>query len=329
MARRTSNPRNTNSTTEAPQEENVSTTETDAPEAVVETSPEAVVETGTEGTTEATEKAADKPIDLTEFKAAATEAVQGADQSTGEIAPALVEPVVKAYRSLDGLKAKNAAKTHLNDEMKAQMKAGSIVGARSYLQLAESMTAGGGKTAEKVPVDPTERFVQAEATLRLATLLHEPFEGVSDDHETKVVEAVEANTEAARNYLAWVSNEAEDKGEEPDVTAIVKNAVKLAVGKAAKAGGRANAGGTFTGERRDIGKHILEAFADKESGDFLSIAEIRNFKSSEYGDNLPSAGAISARLFPKNADGSPGKCTVEGITPTQKEGKGNKGAVKA
>jgi len=318
MARRTSNPSTTKNT------EN-----TEVQEDTVSTTPEAVAETPTEAPEATTEKAPEKPIDLTAFKEAAQAAVAGADQSTGEIAPALVEPVVKEYRSLDGLKAKNAAKSFLNDEMKAQMKASSIVGARSYLQLAESMTAGGGKAAEKVPADPTEAFVQAEATLRLAADLHQPGEGVAEDHEEKVLAAVEANREAAASYLAWVQSEAEDKGDEPEITAIVKNAVKLAVGKAAKAGGRSNAGGTFTGERRDIGKHIVEAFADKASGDFMTIAEIRNFKSSEYGDNLPSAGAISARLFPKNADGTPGKCTVEGVEPTQKDGKGNKGAVKA
>jgi hypothetical protein len=314
MARRTPAQSTPSTTPEVPQEE------------IVTTTPEATVEAPTTEATKADDKKADKPFDLTAFKEAAKVAASTADTSTGEIAVAQVEPVVKEYRELDGLKAKNAAKGYLNDEMKAQMKAGSIVGARSYLQLAESMTAG-TKTAEKVPADPTEAFVQAEATLRLAQELHVPGEGVAEDNEEKVLTAVESNRDAAASYLAWVQSDAEDKGDEPEVTAIVKNAVKLAIGKAAKAGGRSNAGGTFTGERRDIAKHIQEAFADKEVGEFMLIAEIRNFKSSEYGENLPSAGAISARLFPKNAQGEPTKCTVEGVEPQTNE-KGNNGAAK-
>ena len=80
----------------------------------------------------------------------------------------------------------------------------------------------------------------------------------------------------------------------------------------------------FTGERRDIGVHISAAFANKEAGDFLTVSQIRAARSDEYGDNSPSAGAISARLFPKS-----GKFTVDGIKPsTSTDGKANKGAIK-
>jgi hypothetical protein len=189
------------------------------------------------------------------------------------------------------------------------------------------MTAGGGSSSggTKAPADPTEAFVQAEATLRLATELHAPGEGVAENHEEKVVEAIDSSREQATAYLAWLKSDAEDKGDEPEVTALVKNAVKLAVGKAAKVGGRVSGGGgsTFTGERRDIAKHIGEAFAGEPEGKFLSVAEIRNFKSAEYGDSQPSAGAISARLFPDS-----GKCTVEGVIPGTSD-KGHKGATKA
>ena len=136
---------------------------------------------------------------------------------------------------------------------------------------------------------------------------------------------VESSREQAGAYLAWLQSDAEDKGDEPaDLTPVVKNAVKLALGKAAKAGGRSGGGSTFTGERRDIGKHIESAFADVPSGKFLTVAEIRKHKSEEYGDNPPSAGAISARLFPQG-DGT--KCTIKSVTPGQNE-KSNKGATK-
>ncbi|WP_280510532.1 DUF262 domain-containing protein [Nocardia farcinica] len=53
--------------------------------------------------------------------------------------------------------------------------------------------------------------------------------------------------------------------------------------------------------RRDIGQHIIHAFADLDVGDFLTIGEIRKTPSPQYPVNdLPSAGAISARLFPGN-----------------------------
>jgi hypothetical protein len=310
MARRSSN--QSSNTPESPKEDTVSTTTEAAPEA-----------TSTEASPEATKKADEKPVDLTAFKAAVLEAVAGADPSTGELAAGVLEPVVKEYRAIEGLKGKNAAKAVLADGMRDAMNKSNIQAARSYLQMQDNMTAGSsGSSAPKAPADPTEAFVQSEATLRLAQELHTPGEGVSEDHEAKVEELVSSSRESAASYKAWLESDAEDKGEEPDVSAVVKNAVKLAAGKSAKAGGRASSGGTFTGERRDIGKHIAEAFAGVQSGAFLTVAEIRNHRSDEYGDNPPSAGAISARLFPQS-----GKCTVEGIEPGQNE-KGNKGATK-
>jgi hypothetical protein len=317
MARR--NTQSQSTPTEAPEETTVSTTTENVPETTegVEAAVEAEVQDAPKA-----DKKADTPIDLTAFQAVATTASENADSATGEVAPAFLEPVVKEYRLLDGIKAKNAAKAWLVEQMKAQMEAQSIVGARSYLQLSEGMTAGSASHAPKAPTDPTEAFVQAEATLRLAAELHTPGEGVADDNEAKVVELVDASREKATTYLAWLQNDAEDKGDEPEVTAVIKNAVKLAVGKAAKVGGRTNSGSAFTGERRDIAKHIQSAFEGVEDGTFLTVAEIRKHTSEEYGDNPPSAGAISARLFP-----SSGKCTVEGVEPSTND-KGNKGATK-
>jgi hypothetical protein len=63
--------------------------------------------------------------------------------------------------------------------------------------------------------------------------------------------------------------------------------------------------------RRDIGRHIVSAFANLSSGQFLTIAEIRRHRSDEYGDAPPSAGAIAARLFPPN-----GRTTVPGAVAT-------------
>jgi hypothetical protein len=292
-------------------------------ESPVTVTPEAVEESTTEPTPEVEPKK-EVVIDLTAFKAAAENAVAESDQSTGEIAPLFVDAVVKEYRTLEGLKAKNAAKAWLNEQMKDKMMGDSISGARSYLQLHDSMTAGSsGSGAPKAPVDPTEAFVQAEATLRLAATLHQPGEGVAEGWAEKVEETVNASLDSATAYLAWMKSDDENKGDEPEVTSVVKNAVKLALGKAAKAGSRQGGGNTYTGERRDIAKHIVAAFEGVDEGTFLTVAEIRNIKSEEYGDNPPSAGAISARLFPAS-----GKCTVEGVVPDTNE-KGKKGARKA
>jgi hypothetical protein len=320
MARRGNKQNDTQGTTPTPEapasaeaqteEAPVSTTTTEAPAAA-------------EGTTEAP-AATEAPIDLTGFQAVANTAVAESDTASGAIPEGQLSTVVTEYRGLDGVKAKNKAKTWLNDQMKEAMNADDIAKARAFLQLHESMTAGASSKsgAEKAPADPTEAFVQQYSTLRLALALLTPGEGVADDWTDKAKELVETSTEPAQSYLAWARDESEDKGDEPEVSPVVRNAVKLATGKAAKAGGRSGGGSTFTGERRDIAKHIQSAFADKADGEFLLIAEIRNHHSDEYGTDLPSAGAISARLFP-----SSGKCTIEGVEPTTNE-KGNKGARK-
>lgn len=310
MARRSSTKAEPQAPDTEAQEANVTSTTDEAP---------------AEGT--ATESA-ETPIDLTSFTKAVDAAVAEADESTGTVPEAEVAKVLTEYRNLaGGVKAKNAAKKQLNESMKAAMNEADIVKARAFLELHESMTAGGSSTkTEKAPADPTEAFVQKAATLRLAQSLLVPGEGVQEDWSERVEALVSESQAQAEQYLAWVNDEAEDKGDEPEVTSFVRNAVKLSQGKAAKVGGARAGGSGYTGERRDIGKHILEAFADQSEGTFLSVAEIRNFKSSEYGDNPPSAGAISARLFPQ---GDASKCTLisQGVQPDTNE-KGNKGATK-
>ncbi|WP_278265435.1 DUF262 domain-containing HNH endonuclease family protein [Nocardia sp. AG03] len=76
----------------------------------------------------------------------------------------------------------------------------------------------------------------------------------------------------------------------------------------------APSGGRRTGyalaARRDIGQHIVNAFAGLEEGTFLTINEIRKVPSAQYPVNdLPSSGAISARLFPAGGR----RTTVPGV----------------
>lgn len=72
--------------------------------------------------------------------------------------------------------------------------------------------------------------------------------------------------------------------------------------------------------RRDIGAHIVSAFEGMPEGGFLTVGQIRSHRSEEYGDEFPSAGAISARLFP-----SSGRCTVPGVEPGEND-RGVRGA---
>ena len=308
-------------------------TETEAPDTEVT---DEVTEDNTEAADEATEdtdessdsedkkEKDEKVVDLTAFKDAAVVAVDGSDESTGSISVAELEKVLTEYRALDGIKPKNKAKGWLNEQMKEAMNESNIQRARAFLQLHEGMTAGAKPAAERVPADPTEAFVQRSTVLKLAQSLLTPGEGVSEDWEEKADKLFDELKADADRLLEWTNDQSEDKGEEPEVNSLARNAVKLSLGKSAKTG-KSNSGGTgYTGERRDIGKHITEAFADQPVGTFLTVAEIRKFQSTEYGTDLPSAGAISARLFPQ---GDASKNTVKGVKSGTNE-KGNKGAEK-
>lgn len=69
--------------------------------------------------------------------------------------------------------------------------------------------------------------------------------------------------------------------------------------------------------RRDIGQHIRNAFADLPVGTFLTVSEIRKVPSAQYpADDLPSAGAIHARLFRGTA-----YSTVAGVTGAVADGR--------
>lgn len=319
MARRNRDESSTTNPQEAVTETSTESTEENPVTVTDESTTEVAEATTSTEAAPAAEKPAETPVDLTAFIAKVDEAVAGRDEVSGDVAEGLITAAQSEYRALDGVKAKNAAKKLVEERMRESMNQRDISSARAYMLVSDNLTAGAsGSKAEKAPADPKEAFVQRFQSLALALALvgAERPEGVEDS-------SLDVNDliASAQALQAWESNDAEDKGEAPESSPVVKAAVKLATGKAARVGGT-RTGGTFTGERRDIGKHIAEAFAGEPVGKFLTVAEIRKFKSEEYGDNPPSAGAISARLFPTS-----GKCTVEGVEPGQNE-KSNKGATK-
>lgn len=73
-----------------------------------------------------------------------------------------------------------------------------------------------------------------------------------------------------------------------------------------------------------VPRHITEAVRSVAPGQFISIAQICAFRSSEYSDERrPATGAVAALLFPLAGGG----CRVEGViavdrdqSPTGKRG---------
>lgn len=280
-------------------EDTVTTTETPAPEAETKA-----------------------PADLTAFKAAVTEAITEADASTGVLPETAIAKVNEQYRAVEGNSGKGEARKFLEEQMLAAVADLDAVKARSYSDLKGNLTAAGGSSSTKAPADPTAAFVQRVASLRLAQVIVEGSRPEGEGIDEKIEALVSESLASVEAQVAYLADESEDKGDGPELSPVVRAAFKAASGKAT--GGTRKSGGS--GVRRDIAKHIQSAFADKEAGAFLSIAEIAKHKSAEYGDDSPSQGAISARLFNDS-----GKTTVEGVEPVQKdtiEGGNPKGARK-
>lgn len=274
----------------------------------------------TEVATEADEKA---PVDLTSFEAVVTEAVESADTSTGEVPEAGKANVTAAYRELDA-RGKRAAKERVAGLMRESLTGNNIAKARSYMTISDSLVAGATKSATpKATVNPVDSYVDRAAALRLAYAAMPVPEGIDSTASDKIQSAVTDNQEAVNSYVAWLTSTDENKGDAPEASSLVVNAAKLAVGKGTKVGSSGSTRAPFEGTRRNIANHIEEAFANVAPGTFLKISEIKGFKSSEYGDDSPSAGAISARLFP--ASGKVG--TFSTFKPSTNED-GDKGAVR-
>jgi hypothetical protein len=273
--------------------------------------------------TEAPAEVTEAPIDLTGFQTSVNEAVTTRDAATGVVAEEELAKVTAAYRELEGAKPKNAAKSWVEDQMMEAV--GSLDGqlARAYSLAKEALVAGGGsKPAERKPSDPIAAYVAQHAALALAAQVvnaSAPEVPEGRDINTEVTELVSANTEALTKFLEWDKSEAEDKGDAPEISPVVRAALKAASGK----GGSAKRS-TFTGEKGDVGKHIVEAFADHEVGTVLKVSEIANFKSSQYPSGNVSQGAVSARLFPST--GKP--TTVVGVEAVERDETGPRRARK-
>ena len=277
-------------------------------ELVAEVTEEVTAEAPVEVTEEVTAEApVEAEVDLVPFETAVEEALGASDTSTGSVPEAEVANVREFYQSLSGIKAKNAAKAHLQNRLSGAVEAMDVATARAIHNLIVDATVAGKPAKTKAtpkPKDYTEAYTSQVASILLALHLvqSEAPEGV--DREA----AIEAATERV-GAVYEAALEAHRTGGESD-NALIKSALKLA--KAPKA-----SGGRGDGIQRSIEAHIREAFASLPVGSFLTKAEIRKFKSEEYGSTPPSSGAISNRVAPKGGSGT----TIEGFaTDTNEKG---------
>lgn len=266
----------------------------------------------------------DKSAQLEQFKSVVTAAVtpradgdedtsHGSTPGTGAISDEVLATVQSAYTELHGdRKAQNAAKGFLAEELSnavgladdPDQMATAICKARSFLAVQKAIeeTKPAAK-APKAPVDPTEDFVNRYATLNLAVLaaFNSVPEGVSEDWPTKSEELENSLQDGLRSYMGWLATAEDERGDEPEVSEIVKDAVKMAQGKSVT-GRRKTATGApraaFEGERGDIAKHIAQAFASVPVGGTLSVSQIvaADSKGAGYDGRKPSQGAVSSRL---------------------------------
>jgi hypothetical protein len=267
-------------------------------EAPVETETTEAPEATTTETVEAAPEAPKAEVDLTAFKAAVEESISGKDASTGELPEGALDGPNKAYRDIDGLPGKNAARKWLDESMKQALVVDKdAMKARAFVVIKDGLSAG-SSGAVKTPADPTTAFVQKVVAINIAsTLVNESVpDGVSADWTDKAVALRDSLAEDVTKYGAWIADTSDEKGDAPDVSPVVRQAFKLATGK-----GAAGASGRVTGgPRRDVGTHLGQVFADLPVGSFLTVNEIAKAQSTEYGDDRPSAGAVSAHLFKKS-----------------------------
>lgn len=202
-----------------------------------------------------------------------------------DVAEANAEQIVsvqQAYRALSR-KEKNLAKNELSSRMeKAVMEDDDISLAKFYLDINNRMTEAvkvAKVPAEKKVADPTEAYVKLIAKLNLArALVVVPDEFDKEDIEKRADELFRKGAEDAQKdeqELVWV-----------------RQALNLAQPKRAKAA-------TGGGKRHSVANHIAEAFANAEPGESLTVTQIADFKSEEYGDTHPSRQAVIAHLSSK------------------------------
>lgn len=232
---------------------------------------------------EAAAETAPEP-DISNFVALISSLISRGDD--GEVIELTAEDtlnVQNAYKVLTR-KEKNLAKNAMSSAMEdAVMKDDDISLAKFYLEVNNRMSEApkvAKESKEKKVVDPSEAIVRLIAKLDLARALVVVPEGMDKaDIEKRASDLFNAGVEDV-------------KKDEPELV-WVKQALNLSSPKKVKA----VTDGVRT--RHSVSNHIAEAFANAKSGEKLTLAQIVDFKSDEYGDERPSKQAVMAHLQSK------------------------------
>lgn len=275
----------------------------------------------TEAPVEATETT-EEVVDLTAFEAAVAEVLPNVANDDVDYGP-----VKSAFTDL-GRKGKAQARTLIQDRMRQAIGDNDLQTAQAYLQVQNSGLEVVRATKErepKAPVDPTADYVTRLATAQLAyqAALGSAPEGVAADAADQATTIVGEKMAQLESLISARQSGSEEPAEVDD---MVKRAVRFALAGSGSSKRSSGGDGTsYNGPRRSVGNHIREAIEGMASGEFLSVAGIAGFKSGEYGDDRPSAGAISSALKSAQKSGN----GFEGVTVGEGGPKGTLGITKA
>lgn len=286
---------------------------TDTAEATEQAAP------ATEAPAEAPAEAKKDEVDLTAFTTAVEAAIAEKDGTTGALPVAQIEAVKAQYQSLDGLKAKNAAKKDLQDRLRTAIAKADVSTAAAVMKLVDDACVAGGKstsTSEKTPADPAEAYIARLVALNLAYSLaaNDVPEGVdADEARGKAQEQVNGLAEQADALFTWTKADPETRGDEPDTNPLAKRAVRLVQGKVSGGRSTSTGGGSTKENRGNTARHIQLFFKDQPVGAKAKIAEIAKFVSEEYPTGDASPGALNSRMKSNNP--------VPGVTASTLDGK--------
>lgn len=308
-------------------------------ETEIETPAEAEQPEQAEAPTEAPESAApaaaEAPAEKTpdelhqEFVNAVETVVLEADDTTGAANEASLSKALIAYRALPSSNAKSKARNWVSDDMRVALIDRDIPRARALADISKAVTDATTRRSAAAPARPakteTEQYIDRLITLNLAGQFVTPPKELDENWKERFDQAwadlFTGDDSPVEVYRAWLAKSEEERGDEPDVDQLVKDAAKIAAGRGV--GGRKSSGprkasaGGGSGKRGDVAKHIAEFLATVEVGTEHTVAEVSNFHSTEYQADGPSAGAVAARLFPAGDKPStiPGFEFVEGSSP--------------
>lgn len=309
-------------------------TEAAVPTEATEEAP--VTDTATEATeqaaaaTEATEAPAEAAtekkdeVDLTAFITAVEAAIAEKDGATGALPVAQIEAVKAQYQSLDGLKAKNAAKKDLQDRLRTAIAKADVSTAAAVMKLVDDACVAGGKStaaAEKAPADPAEAYIARLVALNLAYSLaaNDVPEGVdADEARGKAQEQVNGLAEQADALFTWTKSDPETRGDEPDANPLAKRAVRLVQGRVSGSRSASSGGGSTKENRGNTARHIQLFFKDQPVGAKAKIAEIAKFVSEEYPAGDASPGALNSRMKSNNPVPGVNASTLDGKFAVEK-----------